>query len=205
MCQAPAKAMMSRDQLWRRFARRGLSYAPTSLHPFAPPALPGFVAIMGALTPGRSALRILIRDNELRPYLRPGLPVLRHQTFRPFRLQPPVVASRFRSGFDLELTAWSGRPHPFLGTRASLGLHRWQRAGHDNRPNRVCHPTDQSFTSSCSPPLLTETQLLSVTEFRPILTGTSTPPVRCAYRRTATAGLQAVHEQRLRVCEFNRY
>ena len=35
--------------------------------PLRPPALPGFVATMGALTPGRPALRILIRDNELRP------------------------------------------------------------------------------------------------------------------------------------------
>src|SRR5208337_1643783 len=32
-------------------------YASIFLHPFAPPALPGFLATMGALTPGRSALR----------------------------------------------------------------------------------------------------------------------------------------------------
>ena len=43
------------------------------LHPFAPPALPGFTATMGALTPGQSALRILIRDNERRPLRCPGL------------------------------------------------------------------------------------------------------------------------------------
>ena len=49
--------------------------ASTFLHPFAPPALPGFLATMGALTPGRPALRILIRDNELRPGIRPGLPL----------------------------------------------------------------------------------------------------------------------------------
>jgi len=48
-------------------------HASIFLHPFAPPALLGFVATMGALTPGRSALRILIRDNELRPCIRPGL------------------------------------------------------------------------------------------------------------------------------------
>ena len=34
--------------------------ASTFLHPFAPPALPGFLATMGALTPGRPALRTLI-------------------------------------------------------------------------------------------------------------------------------------------------
>jgi len=73
MCRAPAKAMVSYDRWSRQFARRGLSHASTFLHPFAPPALPGFHATMGALTPGRSALRILIRDNELRPYVRPGL------------------------------------------------------------------------------------------------------------------------------------
>jgi len=49
--------------------------ASTFLHPFAPPALPGFLATMGALTPGWSALRALIRDNELRPGVRPGLPL----------------------------------------------------------------------------------------------------------------------------------
>ena len=71
--RVPARAMMSRTQWERQFAHRGLSHASTFLHSFAPPALPGFVATMSALPPGRSALRVLIRDNELRPYLRPGL------------------------------------------------------------------------------------------------------------------------------------
>ncbi len=43
------------------------------LRPFARRALPRFLARMDALTPGRSILRILIRDNELRPCTRPGL------------------------------------------------------------------------------------------------------------------------------------
>jgi hypothetical protein len=38
--------------------------ASTFLHPFAPPALPGFDATMDALTPSRRVLRILMRDNE---------------------------------------------------------------------------------------------------------------------------------------------
>lgn len=60
----------------------------TSLHPFAPPALPGFPATMGALTPGRTALRL---THELRLENRPGLPVLCHRTFRTFRLQSPTA------------------------------------------------------------------------------------------------------------------
>src|SRR4030042_4924072 len=39
--------------------------ASTSLHPFAPRALPRFFATMGALTPARPALRTLARGNEL--------------------------------------------------------------------------------------------------------------------------------------------
>jgi hypothetical protein len=48
-------------------------HASIFLHPFAPPALPGFLATMGALTPVRSALRTLIRGNEHRPCTRTGL------------------------------------------------------------------------------------------------------------------------------------
>jgi hypothetical protein len=44
----------------------------TFLHPFAPPALPGFSATMGALTPGRPALRLC--EHEHRLGCRPGLP-----------------------------------------------------------------------------------------------------------------------------------
>jgi hypothetical protein len=45
----------------------------TFLRPFAQRALPRFLARMDALTPGQPALRILIRDNELRPCSHPGL------------------------------------------------------------------------------------------------------------------------------------
>jgi hypothetical protein len=43
----------------------------TDLHPFAPPALPGLNATMGALTPGRPALRL--DEHEHRLCRRPGL------------------------------------------------------------------------------------------------------------------------------------
>ena len=44
-----------------------------SLHPFTPPALPGFFATMGALTPGRPALRFP-KAHEHRLWRRPGIP-----------------------------------------------------------------------------------------------------------------------------------
>ncbi len=72
-----------------------------------------------------------------------------------------------------------------LGTLASFGLHHCQEAGHDNRPNRVRHPADQRFTSSCSPPPLARTQLLSVTTFRPNLARTCTLLIRYTYKRTS--------------------
>ena len=51
-------------------SRHGTS---TFLRSFARRALPRFIARMNALTPERPALRILIRDNELRPYIRSGI------------------------------------------------------------------------------------------------------------------------------------
>ena len=67
--------------------RRSGRHDSTFLHPFAPPALPGFVATMGALTPGRSALRRL--------WGRPGLSVSRVWSSEPSvsnHLTAPIVA-----------------------------------------------------------------------------------------------------------------
>jgi hypothetical protein len=95
-------------------------HVSTSLHPFAPPELPSFFATMGALTPGRAALRLESVDAGFE--LRPGLPVSCHRIFRSFRHQPPVVVPTRLLGF-----AWSGLPDPiavvtpFEG-RASFGL-----------------------------------------------------------------------------------
>ena len=73
MCLAQS-VVLSRRRQWRDGSSLvGCHVTSTFLHPFAPPALPGFLATMGALTPERSALRILIRDNELRPGIRSGL------------------------------------------------------------------------------------------------------------------------------------
>jgi len=108
------------------------------------------------------------------------------RTFPPFRLQPPVAVPGDRSGFVPEPTARPAGRIP-LGTKASFGLHHHSEAGHDNRPNRVRHPTDQRFTSSCSPPPLTRTQLLSVTTFRPNLARTFTLLIQHTYKRTSAA------------------
>ena len=67
-----------------------------SLGPFAPPALPGFDARMGPLTPAWSALhtgRFPVGNPayEHRSGRHAGLPASRRRTFQPFRLQPPLV------------------------------------------------------------------------------------------------------------------
>jgi hypothetical protein len=96
-------------------------FASTFLHPFAPPALPGFVATMGALTPGRPVLRILMRDNEHRPEpLRS--PCFMHRIFPPFRLQPPDVVSEAWFGFGSEPTARSADRIPISGPERHLGF-----------------------------------------------------------------------------------
>ena len=89
-----------------------------------------------------------------------------YQTFRPFRLQPPVAVPGPWFGFNPERTARSADRIP-IETIASFGLHHPLEVGHDNRPNRVRHPADQSFTSNCSPPPLARTQLLLVTKLKP--------------------------------------
>ena len=137
------------------------------LHPFAPPALPGFLATMGALTPGRAALRILIRDNELRPAIRSGLFASCIESSRRSVSNHLLSPPEFSLVLFRKLTARSADRIPCSGPGRHLGFAFRLQARHDNRPNRVRHPTDRRFTSSCSPPPLARTQLLSVTEFRP--------------------------------------
>jgi hypothetical protein len=85
------------------------------------------------------------------------------------------VSNHLSSSCDLglvahrRLTARHGL-EPFAslsGTRASLGL-RQLAAGSPRRPaESSSSPTDWSFTSRCSPPVLTDTRLRSVTKFKP--------------------------------------
>src|SRR3990170_6617620 len=84
-----------------------------------------------------------------------------HRSVSNHLLPPP------RPGLVLARSLPRGLPASSLGTTASLGLPLGKKVGHDNRPNRVRYPTDRQFTSSCSPPPLARTQLLSVTKFKP--------------------------------------
>jgi hypothetical protein len=133
---------------YRWVFRRLERHVSTFLHPFAPPALPGFFATLGALTPGRPALRLLIRDNEHRLWRRPGLPAFCHRIFRSFRLQPPPVAPtriwvlRWRAYRTTSL--WP----PFQG-HASLGLHL-NRAG---SPRRSAESSSLVLRTNRSPPV----------------------------------------------------
>ena len=61
------------------------------------------------------------------------------------------------------------------------------RARHNDRPNRVRYPADRLFTSSCSPPFLSKTQLLSVNRCRSTYVGTFTLPIKRLRRRTSAA------------------
>jgi hypothetical protein len=104
----------------------------TFLRSFARRALPRVFARMNALTPGRPALRILIRDNEHRPCVRSGLPASCYRTFRPFRLQPPVVAPG--DGLVCRRSLPRDLPTASLSrTSASLGL-RHYLAGSPRQP-----------------------------------------------------------------------
>ena len=118
----------------------------TSLHPLAPPALPGFIATMSAVTPARGRACGLL---NLAPFPcnlpRRSL----HFTclaFRALCLQPP---RRSPDRFDTYSSAsWASR----FGT--GLGFATPSQARQTARPNRVCLPTDCSFASGCSPPRL---------------------------------------------------
>src|SRR5262249_32033751 len=132
----------------RLFFRRFVHRVSTFLHPFAPPALPGFFATMGALTPGRPALRVLIRDNELRLWRRPGLPAFCHRIFRSFRLQPPTVAPTRIWGLRCRAYRTTSLWPPFRG-RASLGLRLW-RAG---SPRRSAESSSLALRTNRSPPV----------------------------------------------------
>ena len=107
---------VTRDRVtWARSASTGIAengtgvvnrecqaaISSTFLHPFAPPALPGFIARMGALTPVRSVLRTgrfrFIRNpaHERRSCHRTGLPALRvwpSEHSVPNHLTAPAVA-----------------------------------------------------------------------------------------------------------------
>jgi hypothetical protein len=114
----------------------------TFLRSFARRALPRVSAHMNALTPGRSALRILIRDNELRPCSRPGLLAL---CIKPSDRSAPIhLLSSPGLGLISSRSLPRGLPTASLSrTKASFGL-RHCLAGSPRQPA-------ESSSSSCGP------------------------------------------------------
>jgi hypothetical protein len=123
-------------------------HGSTFLHPFAPPALLGFFATMGALTPGRPALRFP-KAHEHRLGRRPGLPAFCHRIFRSFRLQPPTVVPIVALGFSRRAYRTTLPWSPFSRVQASVGL-RHQPAG---SPRRSAESSSLALRTNRSPPV----------------------------------------------------
>jgi hypothetical protein len=168
--ESPA-CLASQHSHWFRFYPV-LPYLSTFLHPFAPRALPRFLATMGALTPAQVALRTLTRGNEHPPYARQvslvhtARPSMHSVTNHPVC---PAVA------FLLPLQR-DRHPSPTLyGSGFTLN----EEARRTTRPNRVRYPTDCMFASGCSPPHLAVTQLPSATGIGHNPGGGLAPPKSC--------------------------
>jgi hypothetical protein len=159
---------------WKPSSHR--SPASTFLSPFAPRALPRFLATMDALTPAQGALRAQSSSNEHPPL--PGQvslvhmarPSLHSVTNHPAR---PAIAFLLPAQRDrlLEPGPRPATPMPCRSLAnlwptscfrpcSSLDFTSNEQARRNVWPNRVRLPTDCSFVSSCSPPRLTATQLL---------------------------------------------
>jgi hypothetical protein len=103
-------------------------------------------------------------------WFRTGLPVSRGLNLPP--IPSPTTCRRPATMVWLRIAGLPRdtvfhRSHPSSGPQRHLDFALWQQARHDDRPNRVRHPTDWTFTSHCSPPALAGTQLCLVTEFKP--------------------------------------
>src|SRR5215471_1158040 len=151
-----------------RHSRRCLSVAfarhvSTFLHPFAPPALPGFIAIMGTLTPARR------RDAEARSAPRGGRYL---ESFLPLR-RAPLLASRVPSLRSITspttqlppmiaLTPTSSASWASCSRRSGLSL---SLAGSpvSMAESSLLSLRTTPFAFRCSPPRLATTQLRSAT------------------------------------------
>jgi hypothetical protein len=150
---------------WKPIAHR--SPASTFLRPFAPLALPRFLATMDALTPARLALRHTSHEHQpcsgqvsLLHTARPSMhSVTKHLT------RPAIALCCSPSVTGFPFTALMGSPWRLSGLDFALN----PQARRYVRPNRVRHPTDCMFTSGCSPPRLATTQL-------PLITGSEHLP-----------------------------
>src|SRR6202043_3052538 len=70
-----------------------------------------------------------------------------------------------------------------------------QQARHGFTPKQVRAPTDWQFASSCPPPRLSATQLLSATKSRLTLTGAFTLLTKRPHGRTGCPGQQPGHDE----------
>ena len=122
------------------------------LHSLAPPALPGFIATMSAVTPARGH-GLLASSALLQPC---RSPCFTQSAFRALCLQPPTRSHGRFNTYPLSAMSFPTR-------RRGLGFTLVPQARQTVRPNRVCHPTDRSFASCCSPPRLAAAQLRSAT------------------------------------------
>jgi hypothetical protein len=137
----------------------GLSFMHSpSWAPLARRALPRFNATMGPLTPER-------------PVLRTGrfLAGIRHMNAFPTSAQvsllhvfglPSIPSSTTAASPAVALTH---NPSAWRVSVSGPGFANPPQARQTQRPKQVRYPTDCSFTSSCSPPPFTRTQLPSVT------------------------------------------
>ena len=123
-------------------------HVSTSLHPFAPPALPGFFATMGALTPGRPALRFP-KAHEHRLWRRPGIPAFCHRIFRSFRLQPPTVVPTRLWGFLCQAYRTTLLWPPLMRGHASIGLRHYLGSS----PRRPAESSSLALRTNRSPPV----------------------------------------------------
>jgi hypothetical protein len=128
---------------------RGLGHCiSTFLHPFAPPALPGFFATMSALTPARR-LFVSLSGTMNSAWNRAGLPASCHRAFRSFRLQPPVVVpARFWGLLRRAYRATHARP-PLRGQCVILGFAIHSQARH----RRPAESSSLALRTNRSPPV----------------------------------------------------
>jgi hypothetical protein len=135
------------EQSVRVYFRRLELHVSTFLHPFAPPALPGFLATMGALTPARRLFVPLLGAMNS-AWNRTGLPVSCHRIFRSFRLQPPtVVPTRFWV-FQCQAYRTTLPWSPFRGLE-SVGLRLFPAGS----PQRSAESSSLALPTNRSPPV----------------------------------------------------
>ena len=130
--------------------------ASTFLQPFAPRALPRFIANMTALTPdGLHPRRQVSLIHASSPVLRS---VANHLT------RPNIALTRYPSAcWASFMTSTTSFKREMSCRHSGLGFAFARQARRNVRPNRVRHPTDRGFTSDCFGPRLTTTPLSSVT------------------------------------------